>query len=160
MMVQNRITGQLEEERMQIYVRLRNRSLLKDATSRMKGGCVVFLIFPSFSLMFGIISFLAWHLLKSLPINQRIKYDPLESTRYITPFIASCEMNVDEILNLPDFSASLNFFLPAVLLRGETEDGRGPLLCFSAWTPCGSGVISLAPFRIWKLLRPQPRRQL
>ena len=57
-----------------------------------------------------------------------IKYDPLESTRYITPFIASCEMNVDEILNLPDFSALLNFFLPAVLLRGETEDDRGPVV--------------------------------
>jgi len=36
--VQNRITGQLEEEKMQVYVRLGIRLLYKGATSRMEGG--------------------------------------------------------------------------------------------------------------------------
>ena len=36
--VQNQITGQLEEEKMQVYVRLGIRLLYKGATSRMEGG--------------------------------------------------------------------------------------------------------------------------
>ena len=36
--VQNRITGQLEEDKMQRYVRLGIRLLYKGATSRMDGG--------------------------------------------------------------------------------------------------------------------------
>ena len=36
--VQDRITGHLEEEKMQVYVRLGIRLLYKGATSRMEGG--------------------------------------------------------------------------------------------------------------------------
>lgn len=36
--VQNRTTGQLEEEKMQVYVRLGIRLLYKGARSRMEGG--------------------------------------------------------------------------------------------------------------------------
>jgi phosphatidylserine decarboxylase len=43
--VQNRMTGQLEEEKMQVYVRLGIRLLYKGATSRMEGGRGIFYLF-------------------------------------------------------------------------------------------------------------------
>jgi len=45
--VQNRMTGKLEEEKLQVYVRLGIRLLYKRATSRMEGGCGMFDCPPS-----------------------------------------------------------------------------------------------------------------
>jgi len=78
--VQNRMTGQLEEEKMQVYVRLGIRLLYKGATSRMEGAR-------------------ARRLLKSLSIKQGIKFDDPESARDIIPFVGFHRLDVDEILD-------------------------------------------------------------
>ncbi|KDQ52654.1 hypothetical protein JAAARDRAFT_39909 [Jaapia argillacea MUCL 33604] len=77
--VQNRMNGQLEEEKMQVYVRLGIRLLYKAMRSRMEGGR-------------------ARRLLKSLSIKQGLKYDSPESARDIVPFIEFHNLKVDEIL--------------------------------------------------------------
>ncbi|KAI9454377.1 phosphatidylserine decarboxylase-domain-containing protein [Lactarius psammicola] len=90
--VQNRMTGQLEEEKMQVYVRLGIRLLYKGARSRLEGAR-------------------ARKLLKSLSIKQGIKYDSPESARDIPAFIQFHNLNVDEILDpLPSFETFNQFF--------------------------------------------------
>ncbi|KAI0671294.1 phosphatidylserine decarboxylase-domain-containing protein [Trametes maxima] len=90
--VQNRMTGQLEEEKMQVYVRLGIRLLYKGWKSRMEGAR-------------------ARRLLKSLSIKQGIKYDAPESARDIPSFIAFHRLNVDEILEpLNNFKTFNEFF--------------------------------------------------
>lgn len=77
--VQNRMTGQLQEEKMQVYVRLGIRLLYKGARGRMEGAR-------------------ARRLLKSLSIKQGAKYDSPESVRHIPSFIEFHGLKVDEIL--------------------------------------------------------------
>ncbi|KLO15227.1 hypothetical protein SCHPADRAFT_871290 [Schizopora paradoxa] len=77
--VQNRLTGQLEEEKMQVYVRLGIRLLYKGAKSRMEGAR-------------------ARKLLKSMSIKQGIKYDSPQSAADIPAFIQFHRLNVDELL--------------------------------------------------------------
>jgi len=89
--VQNRMTGQLEEEKMQVYVRLGIRLLYKGATSRMEGGR-------------------ARRLLKSLSIKQGVKYDAPESALDIPTFIDFHGLNVDEILDPLDSFKTFNEF--------------------------------------------------
>ncbi|KAG5642253.1 hypothetical protein DXG03_003354 [Asterophora parasitica] len=89
--VQNRITGKLEEEKMQVYVRLGIRLLYKGATSRMEGGR-------------------ARRLLKSLSIKQGIKYDSPRSALDIPSFIEFHGLNVDEILDPLDSFKTFNEF--------------------------------------------------
>ncbi|KAI9511934.1 phosphatidylserine decarboxylase-domain-containing protein [Russula earlei] len=90
--VQNRMTGQLEEEKMQVYVRLGIRLLYKGALSRLEGAR-------------------ARRLLKSLSIKQGIKYDSPESAREISAFIQFHKVNVDEILDpLSSFETFNQFF--------------------------------------------------
>lgn len=96
--VQNRITGQLEEEKMQVYVRLGIRLLYKGAKSRMEGGR-------------------ARRLLKSLSIKQGIKYDSPESARDIPTFIQFHQLKVEEILDpLDSFSKFLMFMRRNMLI--------------------------------------------
>ncbi|CUA68523.1 phosphatidylserine decarboxylase [Rhizoctonia solani] len=89
--VQNRITGQLEEEKMQGYVRIGIRLLYKGATSRMEGGR-------------------ARKLLKSMSVKQGQKYDSPESAREIPTFIEFHNLNVDEIKDPLDSFKSFNEF--------------------------------------------------
>jgi phosphatidylserine decarboxylase len=89
--VQNRMTGQLEEEKMQVYVRLGIRLLYKGAKSRMEGAR-------------------ARKLLKSLSIKQGIKYDSPESVRDIPTFIEFHNLPVDEILDPLDSFKTFNEF--------------------------------------------------
>ncbi|OSC96707.1 hypothetical protein PYCCODRAFT_1472429 [Trametes coccinea BRFM310] len=90
--VQNRMTGQLEEEKMQVYVRLGIRLLYKGWKSRMEGAR-------------------ARRLLKSLSIKQGLKYDSPESARDIPAFIAFHKLNVDEIAEpLSNFKTFNQFF--------------------------------------------------
>ena len=89
--VQNRITGQLEEEKMQGYVRIGIRLLYKGASSRMEGGR-------------------ARKLLKSMSIKQGLKYDSPESAREIPTFIAFHDLDKDEILDPLDSFKSFNEF--------------------------------------------------
>ncbi|KAG9044209.1 hypothetical protein FS837_008623 [Tulasnella sp. UAMH 9824] len=90
--VQNRETGQLEEEKMQGYVRLGIRLLYKGARSRMEGAR-------------------ARKLLKSLSVKQGIKFDAPESAREIMPFIAFHNLDTNEILDpLESFKNFNEFF--------------------------------------------------
>ncbi|KAI0706958.1 phosphatidylserine decarboxylase-domain-containing protein [Earliella scabrosa] len=97
--VQNRMTGQLEEEKMQVYVRLGIRLLYKGWKSRMEGAR-------------------ARRLLKSLSIKQGIKYDDPESANDIPAFIAFHKLNVDEILDPLDSFKSFNEFFYRKLKPG------------------------------------------
>jgi phosphatidylserine decarboxylase len=109
--VQNRITGQLEEEKMQVYVRLGIRLLYKGATSRMEGGRGLLFSIVCYLVFFTVDPFIARRLLKSLSIKQGIKYDAPESALDIAPFIAFHRLKVDEILDPPDsFSTLVNTF--------------------------------------------------
>ncbi|EPQ52482.1 hypothetical protein GLOTRDRAFT_140216 [Gloeophyllum trabeum ATCC 11539] len=90
--IQNRMTGQLEEEKMQVYVRLGIRLLYKGMKGRMEGAR-------------------ARKLLKSLSIKQGIKYDSPESARDILPFIEFHNLNVDEIRDpISSFKTFNEFF--------------------------------------------------
>ncbi|KAJ1307812.1 hypothetical protein OPQ81_001894 [Rhizoctonia solani] len=89
--VQNRITGQLEEEKMQGYVRIGIRLLYKGASSRMEGGR-------------------ARKLLKSMSIKQGQKYDSPESAREIPAFIEFHNLDVEEIKDPLDSFKSFNEF--------------------------------------------------
>ncbi|KAL4264791.1 Phosphatidylserine decarboxylase proenzyme 2 [Pleurotus pulmonarius] len=89
--VQNRMTGQLEEEKMQVYVRLGIRLLYKGAKSQMEGGR-------------------ARGLLKSLSIKQGLKYDAPQSAADIPGFIEFHNLNVDEILDPLDSFKTFNEF--------------------------------------------------
>ncbi|KAI0245970.1 phosphatidylserine decarboxylase-domain-containing protein [Lactifluus subvellereus] len=90
--VQNRMTGQLEEEKMQVYVRLGIRLLYKGARSRLEGAR-------------------ARGLLQSLSFKQGIKYDSPESAREIPAFIQFHNLKVDEILDpLSSFTTFNQFF--------------------------------------------------
>ncbi|OCH86472.1 hypothetical protein OBBRIDRAFT_838129 [Obba rivulosa] len=90
--VQNRLTGQLEEEKMQVYVRLGIRLLYKGWKSRMEGAR-------------------ARRLLKSMSLKQGVKYDSPASARDIAPFIDFHNLNVDEILEpISSFQTFNQFF--------------------------------------------------
>ncbi|KAJ7070019.1 phosphatidylserine decarboxylase-domain-containing protein [Mycena amicta] len=89
--VQNRMNGQLEEEKMQVYVRLGIRLLYKGMKSRMEGGR-------------------ARRLLKSLSIKQGIKYDSALSARDIPAFIEFHKLKVDEIRDPIDSFKTFNQF--------------------------------------------------
>ncbi|KAJ7157527.1 phosphatidylserine decarboxylase-domain-containing protein [Mycena crocata] len=89
--VQNRLTGQLEEEKMQVYVRLGIRLLYKGMKSRMEGGR-------------------ARRLLKSLSIKQGVKYDSPESAADIPGFIEFHGLKVSEILDPLDSFKTFNQF--------------------------------------------------
>ncbi|KAH0584865.1 hypothetical protein H2248_008143 [Termitomyces sp. 'cryptogamus'] len=89
--VQNRMTGQLDEEKMQVYVRLGIRLLYKGATSRMEGGR-------------------ARKLLKSLSFKQGVKYDSFQSAAEIPAFIEFHGLNVEEILDPLDSFKTFNEF--------------------------------------------------
>ncbi|TFK32508.1 phosphatidylserine decarboxylase-domain-containing protein [Crucibulum laeve] len=89
--VQNRMTGQLEEEKMQVYVRLGIRLLYKGMKSRMEGGR-------------------ARRLLKSLSIKQGVKYDDPASVRDILPFIEFHGLDVNEIQDPIDSFKNFNQF--------------------------------------------------
>ncbi|KAJ9108700.1 hypothetical protein QFC21_000020 [Naganishia friedmannii] len=89
--VQDRATGQLQEEKMAVYVRLGIRVLYKGAKGRMEGGR-------------------ARRLMKSMSVKQGIKYDSPESKLEIPTFIAFHNLNVDEILDPIDSFQTFNQF--------------------------------------------------
>ncbi|KAH8824331.1 phosphatidylserine decarboxylase-domain-containing protein [Flagelloscypha sp. PMI_526] len=90
-LVQNRMTGQLEEEKMQVFVRLGIRLLYKGMNSRMEGGR-------------------ARKLLKSLSIKQGVKYDDPLSAADIPGFIEFHNLDKNEILDPLDSFKNFNQF--------------------------------------------------
>ncbi|WVQ75864.1 phosphatidylserine decarboxylase [Cryptococcus sp. DSM 104548] len=89
--VQDRITGQLQEEKMAVYVRMGIRVLYKGAKSSMHGAR-------------------ARKLLKSLSIKQGLKYDSPASALDIPGFIAFHNLDVNEILDPLDSFKTFNEF--------------------------------------------------
>ncbi|KIM63511.1 hypothetical protein SCLCIDRAFT_117153 [Scleroderma citrinum Foug A] len=103
--VQNRMNGQLEEEKMQVYVRLGIRLLYKGARGRMEGAR-------------------ARRLLKSLTLKQGMKYDSPDSIRDIQPFIDFHKLNVNEILQpLESFKTFNEFFYRKLKPTARPIDG-------------------------------------
>ncbi|KAJ7767304.1 phosphatidylserine decarboxylase-domain-containing protein [Mycena metata] len=113
--VQNRLTGQLEEEKMQVYVRLGIRLLYKGMKSRMEGGR-------------------ARRLLKSLSIKQGVKYDSPESARDIPNFIEFHQLKVEDILEpLSSFKTFNQFFYRKLKPSARpTESPQDPYRLVSA----------------------------
>ena len=99
--MQNRITGQLEEEKMQIYVRLGIRLLYKGIRSQVEGAR-------------------ARNLLKSLSIKQGIKTDNPASAADIPAFIEFHNLDLNEVRDpLESFKTFNEFFC-----RRLKEDAR------------------------------------
>ncbi|TXT04887.1 hypothetical protein VHUM_03970 [Vanrija humicola] len=90
-LVQDRLTGQFQEEKMAVYVRLGIRVLYKGARGKMAGAR-------------------AKRLLKNMSIKQGIKYDSPLSVADIKPFIAFHRLNVEEILDPLDSFKTFNEF--------------------------------------------------
>ncbi|OWZ75979.1 phosphatidylserine decarboxylase [Cryptococcus neoformans Bt85] len=89
--VQDRITGQLQEEKMAVYVRMGIRVLYKGAKGSMNGAR-------------------ARKLLKSLSIKQGLKYDSPASAVDIPGFIAFHNLDINEILDPLDSFKTFNEF--------------------------------------------------
>lgn len=89
--VQDRETGELLEEKMQVYVRLGIRLLYQGARSRMEGARVR-------------------KMLKNMSLKQGKKYDSSSSAREIPGFIAFHNLNVDEIRDPLDSFKTFNEF--------------------------------------------------
>ncbi|KAK8847556.1 phosphatidylserine decarboxylase [Kwoniella newhampshirensis] len=89
--VQDRITGQLQEEKMAVYVRLGIRVLYKGAKTSMHGARTR-------------------KLLKSLSVKQGLKYDSPSSAVDIPGFIAFHKLDVNEILDPLDSFKTFNQF--------------------------------------------------
>lgn len=91
-LVQDRLTGQLQEEKMAVYVRIGIRVLYKGARTQMAGAR-------------------ARKLLKSMSVKQGTKYNSPSSAADIMPFIAFHNLNVAEIRDpLSSFKTFNEFF--------------------------------------------------
>ena len=106
-LVQDRMTGQLQEEKMAVYVRVGIRVLYKGARSRMEGARGE----PDLCLFVTALTFVARKMLKSLSIKQGLKYDSPSSAIDIPGFIAFHGLDVNEILDpLNSFKTFNEFF--------------------------------------------------
>lgn len=91
LIVQDRQTGELIEEKMQVYVRLGIRLLYQGARSRMEGARVK-------------------RMLKNMSVKQGKKYDSPASAKEIPGFIAFHNLNVDEVRDPLDSFKTFNEF--------------------------------------------------
>ena len=89
--VQDRLSGELMEEKMQVYVRLGIRLLYQGARSRMEGARVK-------------------RMLKNMSVKQGVKFDSPSSAREIPTFIALHNLNTDEIRDPLDSFKTFNEF--------------------------------------------------
>ncbi|GAA5995795.1 uncharacterized protein JCM10292_004753 [Rhodotorula paludigena] len=90
--VQDRLTGALQEEKMAVYVRLGIRLMYKGMSSNMEGARIR-------------------RLLDSLTKKQGAKYDNTASAREIEPFIRFHNLNMEEVLDpLSSFKTFNEFF--------------------------------------------------
>jgi phosphatidylserine decarboxylase len=110
------MTGQLEEEKMQVYVRLGIRLLYKGAKSKMEGNRGTHAPIPSRRLDWGLTcSRTVRNLLKSMSVKQGVKYDAPESAKDIPAFIEFHKLDTEEILEpLHSFKNFNEFFYRCV----------------------------------------------
>ena len=90
-LVQDRLTGQLVEEKMQVYVRLGIRLLYQGAKSRMEGAR-------------------ARRILRNMTIKQGAKYDQPSSVRAIKPFVMFHNIDEHEMVDALDSFTTFNEF--------------------------------------------------
>ena len=88
-LVQDRLTGQLVEEKMQVYVRLGIRLLYQGAKSRMEGAR-------------------ARRILRNMTIKQGAKYDQPSSVRAIKPFVMFHNIDEHEMVDALDSFTTFN----------------------------------------------------
>lgn len=103
-LVQDRVSGHLLEEKMAVYVRLGIRVLYKGAKSQMQGarGASAVCISPRACRRLTNccpLSLAARRMLKSMSIKQGLKYDSPDSALEIPAFIAFHRLNMDEVLD-------------------------------------------------------------
>lgn len=146
--VQDRLTGQLQEEKMAVYVRIGIRVLYKGAGSQMARAR-------------------AKKLLKSLSIKQGIKYDSPLSAADIPGFIAFHKLKVDEIADPLDSFRTFNEFFYRKLrpdARPIDEPGNPGrlvsmadcrMMAFNTVTQASQIWIKGRDFTIPKLLGPK-----
>ncbi|ETW83451.1 hypothetical protein HETIRDRAFT_474586 [Heterobasidion irregulare TC 32-1] len=121
--VQNRMTGQLEEEKMQVYVRLGIRLLYKGARGKMEGARGMYLFLSPVRIAFSRPLSSARRLLKSLSIKQGVKYDSPESAHDIPSFIQFHNLNVDEIQDpISSFKTFNEFFYRKLKMSARPID--------------------------------------
>jgi len=102
--VQDRITGELLEEKMQVYVRLGIRLLYRGAKSRMEGQRIK-------------------KMLKNMSIKQGVKFDNPNSVRDIAPFIAFHQLNMEEVLDpIESFKTFNEFFFRKIKPDARPND--------------------------------------
>ncbi|PWZ02399.1 hypothetical protein BCV70DRAFT_156823 [Testicularia cyperi] len=105
--VQDRRSGELMEEKMQVYVRLGIRLLYQGARSRMEGARVK-------------------RMLKNMSVKQGVKFDSPSSAREIAGFIAFHNLDVDEILDpLESFETFNQFFFRKLKPDARPNDEPG-----------------------------------
>ncbi|TPX32438.1 phosphatidylserine decarboxylase [Synchytrium microbalum] len=99
-LVQNRATGQLEEEKMPVYIRMGIRLLYQDRAGRT-----------------GVQSKNIKALFKRLSLQQGKKFDDPASTKEIAPFVAFHNLDVNEILDPLDSFKTFNEFFSRKLKK-------------------------------------------
>ncbi|UZJ53523.1 hypothetical protein CBS101457_002843 [Exobasidium rhododendri] len=113
--VQDRLTGELLEEKMQVYVRLGIRLLYKGARSRMEGARIR-------------------KMLKNMSVKQGIRYDSPNSAREIPQFIAFHNLSLDEIRDPLESYKTFNQFFYRKLKEGvrPIADPQDPTVIVSS----------------------------
>lgn len=111
-LVQDRMTGQMLEEKMQVYVRLGIRLWYRAAgsSSRMeanRSGCPVARLYHRSSADCLLCLLTVKKLLRSMTLKQGVKFDSPESVAEIPRFIAYHKLNMSEVLDpIDSFSKS------------------------------------------------------
>jgi phosphatidylserine decarboxylase len=126
-LVQDRITGQINEERMSVYVRLGIRLLYKGLKSKEmeKKRSKSIDIPPLQELKYANVSLLVRRVLKSLSIKQGRKYDDPASASQIQDFINFHQLDMSEVLLPLDKFRNFNeFFYRA--LKPDARPCSGP----------------------------------
>ncbi|SPO25759.1 related to phosphatidylserine decarboxylase [Ustilago trichophora] len=131
--VQDRISGELMEEKMQVYVRLGIRLLYQGARSRMEGARVK-------------------RMLKNMSVKQGVKFDNPASAREIPTFISFHNLDTDEIRDPLDSFKTFNEFFYRKLKPdarpNEEPDNAGRLVSGADCRMMAFETISEAT-RIW-----------
>lgn len=114
-LVRDRRTGQLLEEKMQVHVRLGIRLLYQGAENRMNG-------------------VRARRMLRSLSVRQGAKYDAPSSVRAIMPFVAFHELKLDEMVDpISSFNSFNAFFSRRIRMElrpiADPDDARTLVSC-------------------------------
>lgn len=131
--VQDRISGELMEEKMQVYVRLGIRLLYQGARSRMEGARVK-------------------KMLKNMSVKQGVKFDNPASAREIPTFISFHNLDTDEIRDPLDSFKTFNEFFYRKLKPdarpNEEPDNPGRLVSGADCRMMAFPTVSEAT-RIW-----------